>query len=106
MGDIEDRFSLDPDGFEEIEVEEEIPEVAEDDERITAVELNRKIVQTFNGLKPREFKKFTKCKFNKLAMESIEKRVKEQIHGFMALANIQNPEELSISNPPYEKKIA
>ncbi len=96
MGDIEDQFSLDPDGFEEIE--EEIPEIEEDEEeRITAIELNRRIVGTLE--------RYTKCKFNRLAMESIEKRVREQVHGFMEICGIENPDELSLSNPPYSKKL-
>lgn len=108
MGDIEDQFSLDPDGFEELGEEEEIPEIhlGDDcDEIISARELNKRLVQKISRMKSRELTRFAKCKFNKLAMESIEKK-RDQVHKFMVLGGIENhPDQLSLNNPPYEKKL-
>lgn len=52
-----------------------------------------------------EVEDFEWVQFNRLALKSIAARVHRQVPEFMKLAKITDANELSLFNPPYEKKI-
>ncbi len=101
MDEKEDIFNAQAEDFPEIDH----PESDFNEKEYISTETGLTIEHLIDGIDPDEVPDFDWCEFNYEMIEIIESRVKNNLKKFMNKAGINDPYELSLSNPDYWAKL-